>query len=79
MRMAISRAPSALLGYLNASPAGERGCVKRKNESTDRIEMPKYPMDCIESVLVRFVGSPPTSVQSFLKEKLTLLFSTASV
>lgn len=30
MRMAISKALSALLDYLNASPAGEHGCVKAK-------------------------------------------------
>lgn len=28
MRMAISQALPALLDYLNASPAGEQGCVK---------------------------------------------------
>lgn len=49
MRMAISQALSALLDYLNASHAGEQGCVKAKwvNRSHG-----KYLMDFIESASV---------------------------
>ena len=71
--MAIAQVLSALLDYLNASPAGEQGCVKGKRVNTSYREA-KVSHGFYSTGLGRGCGIPPTSVPSLLKRKLVLLF-----
>lgn len=70
--MAISPVLPALLHYLNASPAAGKS-ESEQHESTDLVEMQKYPMDFIEWACVYF-RDPATLAQSPHRWEQGLLF-----